>query len=299
MSNPSSMSTSSMPRTAGSSGLSQLVTHTVSTHTHHTMSPRIDGVHERGEGVVFDQDVGHLSDGEDEYQVEEQLGEGDPVRHLARGRPEQLGGETRQAHRRCPFRGKRRPRGWPLPVRPSRLPAPQTPSHREVVVQQHGVGGEARRQLTEVVLLGRSPEPGFRSSARTATSTGRPTEVTASRNAVSRVSVDPAMEPPPGSLATPSVTITRSVPSRYSPSAEPVAAIASVISAILPAAPSKASRTTAGCTCTPSLISSSVTARESIAATTGPGARWWMPGIALNACVRMLAPASNAALAMS
>ena len=54
-------------------------------------------------------------------------------------------------------------------------------------------------------------------------------------------------------------------------------------------------RTTSGWTCTPSLMSSSVTPGVRVAAATGPGARWWMPSIPLKAWVRMLAPASNAA----
>ena len=49
----------------------------------------------------------------------------------------------------------------------------------------------------------------------------------------------------------------------------------------------------------PSRMSSSVTRSSSSAATTGPGARWWMPGIALNACVSIRAPRSNASAACS
>ena len=53
-------------------------------------------------------------------------------------------------------------------------------------------------------------------------------------------------------------------------------------------------RSTAGCRCTPSAISSTSTG-ESSRAPTGPGSRWWSGRIALKRCVPRRAPASRAA----
>ncbi len=46
-------------------------------------------------------------------------------------------------------------------------------------------------------------------------------------------------------------------------------------------------------------MASRITRWSAAAASTGPGARWWMPGIALNAWVSSEAPASKAATAMA
>ncbi len=75
----------------------------------------------------------------------------------------------------------------------------------------------------------------------------------------------------------------------------PAAPIASVISATrsAPAIP-YARSSTDGCRWTPSLISSTVTRSSSSRATIGPGARCWMPGIALKRWVATVTPASMA-----
>ena len=49
-------------------------------------------------------------------------------------------------------------------------------------------------------------------------------------------------------------------------------------------------RTTAGCICTPSQMSSTLHSGESNAAPTTPGARWLNGGIALKRCVASRAP---------
>ena len=75
--------------------------------------------------------------------------------------------------------------------------------------------------------------------------------------------------------------------------------MASVMSATRPGAARNSVSATTGCTCTASRMSSSVTRSSATAAPIGPGARWCSPGIALNAWVRIVAPASNAARAWS
>src|ERR1019366_750643 len=132
-------------------------------------------------------------------------------------------------------------------------------------------------------------------SAATAVWTGSRTDSTAWRSAASRVSVEPAIESPSASLATPSRTRTRRVPSMYSPSGEPAAAIASVTNATRPGASRQARATISGSTCTPSLMTSRVTPGQRMAATTGSGARWCMPFMPLKAWVKIVAPAPNAA----
>ena len=61
-----------------------------------------------------------------------------------------------------------------------------------------------------------------------------------------------------------------------------------------PGAAANTVRSTAGCRCTPSAISSTSTG-ESSSAPTGPGSRWWSGRIALKRCVPRRAPASRAA----
>ena len=57
-------------------------------------------------------------------------------------------------------------------------------------------------------------------------------------------------------------------------------------------------RSTAGCRCTPSAISST-SASDSSSAPTGPGSRWWSPRMALKRWVPTEAPASSASRATS
>ncbi len=66
--------------------------------------------------------------------------------------------------------------------------------------------------------------------------------------------------------------------------------MASVINATRCGAAVSSMRATAGCTCTPSRISSSVTRSSASAAGTGPGRRWPIAGMALSACVSRVAP---------
>ena len=147
----------------------------------------------------------HLSDGEDEHQVEKQFGEGDAVGHLARGRPQQLGGKTRKAHRRCPFREQRSPRRCRFPLGSRCSQPPHTPCTAKSASNSTA---SAAKPAASCPRSSSRPmaRAGVSVRAWTATSTGRPTEVTASRNAASRVSVEPAMEPLSASRATPSVT---------------------------------------------------------------------------------------------
>ena len=107
-----------------------------------------------------------------------------------------------------------------------------------------------------------------------ASSRGRPLFSTALRKTRSMVAVLPAMVSVPATLATPPTTSTANEPRWYEPSSIPAAAMASVISAMRSEPASRfTNRYSAGCRCTPSLISSTVTRGSSIRATTGPGSR--------------------------
>jgi hypothetical protein len=100
-----------------------------------------------------------------------------------------------------------------------------------------------------------------------------PTSCTARATATSKVIVEPAIESPPVTLATPSATSTSRLPRRYRPSAAPAAAIASVTKATRPGASWQSIRITSDLTWTPSLITSSQLPGFSMNASTGPGAR--------------------------
>ena len=83
---------------------------------------------------------------------------------------------------------------------------------REVRVQDHQVGVLARLQRADPVVQAEQPA-GLAEMAATTSSTGSRSTVTARRKARSRVSVEPAIEPPSTSRATPSLTSTASGPS--------------------------------------------------------------------------------------
>ncbi|CFE50254.1 Uncharacterised protein [Mycobacterium tuberculosis] len=109
------------------------------------------------------------------------------------------------------------------------------------------------------------------------------------------VVVLPASVDAPATRATLDSTSIGIVPSRNAPSPHPAAAIASVTTATRsgPTA-SITACTTAGCTCTPSAMISTVTRGSHSNASTGPGARWSSGGIALNRWVPTVAPRSMA-----
>ena len=100
--------------------------------------------------------------------------------------------------------------------------------------------------------------------------------------------------------ATPPCRNTGWPPSSYSPSGMPQQRSESEMSTMR-AGPNmrNASRTEAGWTCWPSLMSSALTCSFSTAAGMTPGLRWWMPGMALYRCVRCVTPASMAQTASS
>ena len=131
--------------------------------------------------------------------------------------------------------------------------------------------GPARRERPEAEHRGGRGRRRGRGALR-----GRCRVSTARRTAASIVSVLPAMLPSwrrrrAGRRRRAPVPPAR--PARSRRRRHPAASIASVISTGRPSRSS--SRSTAGCTCTPSLISSHGTPRSS-AATTGPGSRWWI-----------------------
>ena len=117
----------------------------------------------------------------------------------------------------------------------------------------------------------------WRTASISASSRGSPLWVTANLNTQSMVAVLPAMVSVPATRATPSTTSTPTGPSRYAPSAIPAAAIASVINDTRSGPTLRVTcRYRAGSTCTPSVISSTVTRGSSRSAITGPGERWWI-----------------------
>ena len=114
------------------------------------------------------------------------------------------------------------------------------------------------------------------------------------------VRVLPASAPPSARRATPSATTTRRVPRSRLPSPAPASSMASVMSATrwAPLAP-MAMRAVSSWTWWPSRISSAVTRSSASTAPTVPGSRWWNAPMQLKRWVATVAPASNAAAAVS
>ncbi|MNT32211.1 hypothetical protein D3C72_1680800 [compost metagenome] len=112
------------------------------------------------------------------------------------------------------------------------------------------------------------------------------------RSAWSRVRVLPA-KVPSGRRTPPMHFCTAWRPSMYSPSGMPVAAVESVTQYRRGMA-RRATLMAPGCTCSRSGISSAYSACAK-AAPTMPGSRWCRPLMALNRCVKPMAPCSSAA----
>ena len=139
--------------------------------------------------------------------------------------------------------------------------------HLEVVRQLDEVGPGPGLEPPDPVRP--SIAAGVEVTAASASGSGTPASRTASRSDEARVAVDPAITSGPGEPGDAAADLDRQgEPSRYSPSAAPAAAIASVTSAVRPAR--QASASTDGCTCTPSATSSTY-ADDSSSAATGPG----------------------------